>query len=205
MKQSATRDLYTYWNSRRGDAATPDRKAIDPVAIPRLLPDVLLIERPRSRGTRVRLAGTRLCELFGRELRGTDLLSLWDEDSREETLALVDAVLDGRDIAVAGVQGRSPEQRSYPFELILLPLAGSSPRQAIGCLAASAAAARPLRTITALSLESVHLSCTDDESLRGSACEDAPRPLAHSGARRVGRFLVYEGGVPFEGADVTRC
>ncbi|MCA3555281.1 PAS domain-containing protein [Aestuariivirga sp.] len=65
------RQLYDYWLSRAGPGTLPTRADINPADIPRLLPYISLIEvGPSLETSRVRLAGTRLRDVFDREITG---------------------------------------------------------------------------------------------------------------------------------------
>lgn len=70
-------------------------------------------------GFRFRLAGTKICEQFGKELRGIDLLSLFGDDDREQLAAMLHAVFT--DGAVGHGSFRSFTGQAT-FELVLLPL-----------------------------------------------------------------------------------
>jgi hypothetical protein len=65
------RQLYDYWLQQAGGAALPKRSDIDPIKFPRLLPGISLIDVGASLETcKVRLAGTRLREIYDREVTG---------------------------------------------------------------------------------------------------------------------------------------
>jgi hypothetical protein len=65
------RQLYDYWRELAGPQAMPSRSDLNPVQLPRLLPGISLIEVGESIETcRVRLAGTRLREIYDREVTG---------------------------------------------------------------------------------------------------------------------------------------
>ncbi len=54
-------DLYDYWVARRGARAMPSRKDVDPVQIPRHLPNLMLVDVLRDPlRFRYRLIGTRV-------------------------------------------------------------------------------------------------------------------------------------------------
>jgi hypothetical protein len=75
------RQLYDYWLELAGDAGIPTRAAFNPARLPRLLPGISLVDviDPIDR-CRVRLAGTRLREIFDREITGLALCDLgWGE------------------------------------------------------------------------------------------------------------------------------
>ena len=64
------RQLFDYWLSKRKSDAPPQRTDISPSHFPRLLPFVSLIDCETAGRFRVRLAGTRLREVYDCELTG---------------------------------------------------------------------------------------------------------------------------------------
>jgi hypothetical protein len=62
--------LYDHWVATARGRPMPDRSDIEPSAFPKLLPCISLLERTEHGRLRVRLAGTRLRELFDREITG---------------------------------------------------------------------------------------------------------------------------------------
>lgn len=136
MKHASTRALFNYWNKRRGARPAPERADIDPVGLRRELGDVFMLAADFVDNLRFRLAGTRVCALFGREIKGEAFPALWDEASRK-TINEVLAVLTNERIgAVAGLTGRTADGAEIDLELILLPLAhaGHARIRAIGAL-----------------------------------------------------------------------
>ncbi|MFM8747082.1 MAG: PAS domain-containing protein [Aestuariivirga sp.] len=76
------RQLYDYWLSCGGGKPMPSRADINPADIPRLLPFVSLIDVADDvKQSRVRLAGTRLRDVFDREITG---LTIGDLDLGEK-------------------------------------------------------------------------------------------------------------------------
>ena len=141
MKQASSRELFGYWTARRGKRAAPERGEIEPGAIRRALGDVFILEFDRRCGHPVRLAGTRLCALFGRELKNEPFLDLWDDETRALLAQLLGVVADEATGVVASAIGRTPEGWSQDLEMILLPLAhrGSRHARMIGALTPLAA------------------------------------------------------------------
>ncbi len=82
MKHDSTRALYRYWDELRAGRLAPYRCEVDPRAISNLLESTFILERLSDDNVRFRLAGTRLCENFGLELRGMSALALWQGDCR---------------------------------------------------------------------------------------------------------------------------
>ncbi len=68
------RQLFDYWYERLSDAALPMRCDINPVHFPRLLPGISLIDIAGDMTrSRVRLAGTRLRDIYDREITGLQI------------------------------------------------------------------------------------------------------------------------------------
>lgn len=62
--------LHAYWTKMRGDAAMPRRAEIDPLDMPKLLPSLSIIDRHEG-AYRIRLVGSKLADIYGRDLTGT--------------------------------------------------------------------------------------------------------------------------------------
>jgi len=137
MKQASSRELFSYWVARRGTRSAPERGEIEPSAIRRALGDVFILEFDRAGGHPFRLAGTRVCALFGRELKNARFLDLFDSESRAAIGDLLDAIADDAAGAVASAKGHTPEGWAQDVELTLLPLAhrGDTHARMIGTLA----------------------------------------------------------------------
>jgi len=137
MKHASSRELFGYWTARRGTRAAPERSEIEPAAIRRALGDVFILAFDRTTGHPFRLAGTRVCALFGRELRGRPFLELWEADSRVALAELLNGVSEETTGAVASVSARTAEGWAQGLELVLLPLRqrGEAQARVIGVLA----------------------------------------------------------------------
>jgi hypothetical protein len=124
MKHRATRELYQYWNQRRGARPAPDRADIDPGHLKTVLADTFMLAFDAAGRHPFRIAGTRLCALFCQELKGKSFVDLFDESRRLRGLLDL-AVEDGTGF-VAGAHATVDDVRT-DMELVVLPLAlGSS-------------------------------------------------------------------------------
>ena len=63
MKHAASRELYAYWDEKRGTRRAPERAEIEPGAIRGVLSVAFILALDRAAGHPVRLAGTRICAL----------------------------------------------------------------------------------------------------------------------------------------------
>jgi len=137
MKHAASRQLYAYWDERRGKRPAPERGEIEPGAIRQVLSDAFILALDGGAGHPFRLAGTRVCALFGRELKGESFIGLWAAASQPAIRDLVAILNDERVGTVAGVTAQSDTGEPIQLELLLLPLAANRPSLArsIGVLA----------------------------------------------------------------------
>lgn len=122
MKHSSTRNLYSYWDERRGERSAPDRAEIDPTAIPRVLGDTFLLGGEPPADPVFRLAGTRVCALFCRELRGESFFALFSPRGRQAIRDLFAVVTVESVASIAGLTGRIADGAEAELELLLLPL-----------------------------------------------------------------------------------
>ncbi len=79
------RQMYAYWQQKRGSRRMPSRADIDPTEIPRLLPNLLISEYVCEGDTgrwRYRLAGTAVAAAFGRDPTGRFIEELTRGDYR---------------------------------------------------------------------------------------------------------------------------
>lgn len=79
------RQIYAYWQQKRGSRRMPSRADIDPTEIPRLLPNLLISEfipKGDAGRWRYRLAGTAVATAFGRNPTGRYIDELTKGDYR---------------------------------------------------------------------------------------------------------------------------
>jgi hypothetical protein len=140
LRLATTRRLFDHWDRLRGERAAPTRGDIDPAHLRNFLPDVFMLDAQPWQEGRIRLAGSRICALFGRELKGHHLPDLWFESQRAEVARLIGAVTGGMHGLVASLTGETGEGRELDVELLLLPVRPNAKSQcgAIGSFAATA-------------------------------------------------------------------
>jgi len=85
-----------YWRSKRGSRSMPSRRDIDPVEVPRLLPNLQLIEIVAGGRWRYRLIGTALVEAFGRDYTGQFPDELFDAPRARSIIETHNAVRHAR-------------------------------------------------------------------------------------------------------------
>jgi hypothetical protein len=194
MRHSSTRVVFAYWDALRGDRLSPDRAEIEPSAIRHALADTLMLEIDTAAGHPFRLAGTRLCALFGRELKGSAFVDLWTGAACRDGHALVETVLGETAAVVAGVVATTRADRTVLLELLLLPLrhARRPNSRILGVLSASESPEWLGRDAVAdLSLRSLRVIGT---AMRHDMSTLLPPSGAFGRPEKRGHLTVYRGG-----------
>ncbi|WP_068085469.1 PAS domain-containing protein [Polycladidibacter stylochi] len=122
MKHGATRLLYTYWDQVRADRQAPYRSDIHPSSIKPVLGDTFIIELKKNGDYLFRLAGTRICTLYARELKGFNFLNLWNQKDNATVKTVLNAITEETAAAVITFTGKTKYNDSIQIELLLLPL-----------------------------------------------------------------------------------
>jgi len=141
MKHDGSIALFQYWNRLRNGRPAPRRTEVEPADIKTLLADTFILEKD-TRGEAVfRLAGTRLCAVYCRELKGFSFASLWRDKDQRLIARLIDGTFKSKSVVVISFEGVSRSGRAAEFELIVLPLDGGleNPR----CMGAISVIAKP--------------------------------------------------------------
>ena len=123
----AHEEVFAYWASLRDGAQLPGRRHLDPGDIKRLLPTISLIDvvnGPEGAGPdyRIRLAGTGLYGVYGREITGKRLSEVYNTAAADYWRANGRVVAERR----PAVKGAQPAWRGASHLSILwlrLPLA----------------------------------------------------------------------------------
>ncbi|MEM1377758.1 MAG: PAS domain-containing protein [Pseudomonadota bacterium] len=127
MHHAGTLQLFQYWTGKRQQSRPPLRSEIAPAAISNLLGNTFILEESDS-GITFRLAGTKLCAAFGRELRGMALVNLFSPKDRQISAKALQATITGNTIIVGEVIARTAGEKQVEMELLLMPLADEQTR-----------------------------------------------------------------------------
>ncbi len=122
MRHATSRELFAYWDRVRGGEAAPRRSEIEPGDIRRILADTFILEVVDRHSHVIRLAGTRMCSLYGREIKGTAFLGLWSAEDRDAIVTAATRVCADAAGAIVDVDLVSARGRSVACEFLLLPL-----------------------------------------------------------------------------------
>jgi hypothetical protein len=199
MKTSGNRALFEYWNKQRGHRIAPERSDIEPEAIRHVLGDTFFLAADAAGSYPFRLAGTRLCALFGRELKTESFFGLWSRADQPTIHNLMKVVVEEKIGVVAHAAGRTTEGTyAINLELLLLPLLQRAPLDArvLGALAPHAVpywiGARFIGPLALGAFRHVGSQLEEAPLFRTLAPKTVTSLRQNQELRR--RFVVYEGG-----------
>ncbi len=158
MKNESTRDLHIYWSALRGRRSAPERTDVDPGSIRHLLSDVFLLDLDEKTGAIFRLAGTRICTLFGREVKDELFSDLFEERGKTEIDRLIKGVAKEEKPLIAGIVAHIDDEQAIICELLFLPLRhrGQRSKRMLGMLSASESIPifmKPIKHLSMLTLK----------------------------------------------------
>jgi hypothetical protein len=122
MQQAVSQSLYSYWNALRGNRPAPRRFEIEPSRIATSLPDTFILERINHTNLRFRLAGTRITEALGFELRGKNLFELFDADDSRVLQEQITTITESCAVGLFRVSAENAEGQTTTFEMTVMPL-----------------------------------------------------------------------------------
>ncbi len=122
MKHPSSRELLDYWERQRGNAPAPDRKKFDPGDVRRVLADSFVMSAEQDSGYPIRAAGTRLCALFGRDLKTANFPELWNDETRATIEDLIPIIAEEFQPTVIGATAFN-DIGFVNLELLILPFA----------------------------------------------------------------------------------
>lgn len=116
-----SRALFRYWEALRGEMSAPPRDWLDLQKIRSLVPFLFMIERTPGHFA-WRLAGTKVCDLWGMELTGMPALAQGERFERETVTRLLDNVIDDHQPFVLRFRLSSAMGMTVAAELVGVPL-----------------------------------------------------------------------------------
>ena len=138
MKQRTNQVLYAYWNDVRGERIAPRRFDVEPSQIGGVLSETFILDCSDSASPTFRLAGTKICESFGREFRGELFPDLFRADDRAVVGRHLADVREQGAVLVLHALAELDGLRQASFEILVLPLvhSGSSISRMLGAVVA---------------------------------------------------------------------
>jgi hypothetical protein len=117
------RAIYRYWDSKRNGRRMPSRADLDPLEIPRFLPDICLVDVvPDARKYLYRLIGTNEAAMRGRDPTGLPVGEGYFGTSAQSVFLNYDGVAESRAPRIDRDPSITSDDRFIQHESIFLPL-----------------------------------------------------------------------------------
>ncbi len=124
MSTPALKVLLNYWEELRNGRVAPLRSEIDPRAFESALQHTFVIERVERDNFRFRLAGMKLCDYMGMELRGMPATALIEHGDRSRFQALLEGFFTKPGIVQLELRVAHQSGNTIPARMLLLPMRG---------------------------------------------------------------------------------
>lgn len=121
MQTEAGNELFSYWLELKRDGTIPQQREFEPARVRHMLPDLFILGKNDAGVMSFRLAGTRLCALFGHELRSRPFTCLWHKSQRRQAGLGIEAMLTRAKPMVTDVSGVGTEC-NHDYQMMLLPM-----------------------------------------------------------------------------------
>lgn len=122
----SSRALFRFWETMRAERPAPSREDLDLKRIRTLVPHLFIAEFvARASMFRWRLAGTGICDLYRRELTGTDLLDGWDNFEVDVISRFLGATVTTRQPAVLRIRLQTDTDQVIGAEIMAFPMLAS--------------------------------------------------------------------------------
>jgi hypothetical protein len=121
MRHQETRAVYALWDAMKRQGRAPARTAVEPRTFARHLSQLCLLDKAGPDAL-IRLGGTDVCALFGRELRQETFGGLWSKGARLSVQAALARCLTLAQPTVIEALAETVDGRHIGVEIMLLPL-----------------------------------------------------------------------------------
>jgi hypothetical protein len=133
----ACKELEAYWDALRGVRQMPKRSEFDPRGIETALSFTFVAEKVAPSVARIRVAGSKLADLLGMEVRGMPVTAFFDPDSRDVLSEAVARMFkDPARLVVELESKRGFGRRSLKARMVMFPMSDSEGEvtRIVGCL-----------------------------------------------------------------------
>ena len=209
MRHENSHILFSYWDRIRAGRKAPHREEIEPSDIRHLLGDTFILDVSGSlRTISYRLAGTRLCAAYGKELKGVGFMVPWDEMECFEVSRMLARVYRDFQPQVLCSVGKTESGKFAEFETVFLPLQPvvdgnfrilgvSTPAKTPYWLGAEPITIKTVRSIRAI--DDLKVAANNDAPIAPEYASDQHQSDLEKGEgvdgkRQVAHLTVHEGG-----------
>lgn len=202
IRHTTNAGLFDYWQSRRGSRRAPSRTEIEPADIHAYLADTFILQMDALPPARFRLAGSRVCTLFNRELKGELLTDLWEPVDADTLKAAMRIMSEDASCCVVRWKGYTAREHNIAGEMLLLPLTMGG-EDIVRIMGAMATFDLPYwigtDPVTVMRLKAINMVESHPRVPAARAAAQGGEPALRTGpaipgARRVAHLTVLEGG-----------
>ena len=123
LKHPGSRRLFEYWSDLRAGRSAPYKAEVTAQGIGRTLAsNTFILENLGEGNLRFRLAGSKLYDIFGLEVRGMSALSIMNDTSRARFRALISEAMQNVRVGVCRASAMTPSGEQIMLEMIFAPL-----------------------------------------------------------------------------------
>ncbi|QPH53366.1 PAS domain-containing protein [Pontivivens ytuae] len=183
MSQHIIDSLGSYWERLRGDRLAPRRSEIDPRAFEDALEHMFILEDTAGAPLRIRLGGTRICDMMGMEVRGLPARALFNDGDRTRAQELMREVIDRPARVDLQLTASGRGMADAPARMILRPLCDDfgDITRILGCLVVETEqfGVETQLTIGAIRLDTLRERAAIPRPVAGFAQEQAAFQMPH--------------------------
>ncbi len=179
---SPLRQAEAYWAALRSGNNIPSRSQIDPRGLENMLSQTFILERVAPGIARFRLAGQRVNELAGMEVRGMPITAFFTIEARKTVSAALENMFEQPAIIEMELQSEATRTRgSRTARMILLPLRSDlgDVSRALGVMVSEGGASRVSQrfTVNSCDIRPVQVDAKT-QSQKPTKAPRAPHPVA---------------------------
>lgn len=131
-------DVLSYWETLRNGRLAPMRSELDPRKITNSLQHTFVLEYNNSQDVRFRLAGMKLNEIMGMELRGMPARALISLGCRDELCRIIDDLIMDPKIVELHLTAETDHKTRTTARMLMLPMQNENGEicRILGCMTA---------------------------------------------------------------------
>lgn len=135
-RQVILNDLSTYWDELRGHRVAPRRSDLNPNRFGAALEHMFILETSQDGPLRIRLAGTRLCDMMGMEPRGMPARAIFLLADQQHADNLLNEVVRNPALIDITLNATSESGAVYEGGMMLRPLCDDfgTVTRVLGCI-----------------------------------------------------------------------
>ncbi len=117
--------IHDYWTTLRGSRLQPCRTDFNPGAVPDALGDTFILTLDTEGHFPYRIAGSRICTLFGHDMQGLSFMAPFDAEARAHLTGIILSVKSRGCVTELSLNAYTRDNKRAELGLVFLPLSSS--------------------------------------------------------------------------------